>query len=227
MNIIGIDPSLTSTGVCINGKHFFNYVKESYIYNKSGMTKWYSICEEKIKYRILDNIIQEKFNDKEIEKLLVYEKITNLISKDIYDNIEEGDIHIFIEGYSYSNNYGPLIDLVTLGTLLRIKLLNISNNINILPPSTLKLEAAKMTYEGIKEKSKIVYRNKEGVSGGAFKKHDMYKAIIENEHRDSWVDFLIELREDVFSSKKIQKPIEDVNDAYLLYRVGKNIILNT
>lgn len=224
MNIVGIDPSLTSTGMCINGKYFFNYAKESYMYNKSGLNKWYKLCEDKIKYRVVDSMEKsvKDFTDSEINKLLIYEKITNQISKDIYTHIDrDKDIRIYIEGYSYSNNFGPLIDLVTLGTLLRLKMLNITNYVNILPPSTLKLETAKMTYKGVKEKSKIVYRNNEGTSGGAFNKHDMYKSIIENKHEDKWVNFLKEIKDDVLSSKKIQKPIEDVNDSYLLYRVGE------
>ena len=44
MNIIGIDPSLISTGMVINGK-LFNYCRESDAINKSGLGKWFKHSE--------------------------------------------------------------------------------------------------------------------------------------------------------------------------------------
>jgi hypothetical protein len=223
MNIIGIDPSLVSTAMCINGKHLFNYTKEKYATNKSGLNKWYKTCEDYVEYRWIDYSNIDDFTDSEIDKLKSYERLADLVVKDINNYINKNEkVYIGIEGYSYSSSAGPLIDLVTYGTILRGKLLEITDNIKIYPPSTLKLEAAKLTYPKIMEGKKEVWRNNEGVAGGKFNKHDMYKALTENNslHSD-WVEFLREIKGDIFESKTIKKPVEDCNDSYLIYEVLK------
>ena len=57
--------------------------------------------------------------------------------------------------------------LVTFSTLLRKKLFDyISQDITIMAPSTLKIEACKLTYAPInegKKKIKLVYKNNDGV----------------------------------------------------------------
>ena len=45
MNLIGIDPSLISTAVCVNGK-VFNYCREKDALGKKGMFKWYKLADE-------------------------------------------------------------------------------------------------------------------------------------------------------------------------------------
>lgn len=224
MNFVGIDPSLISTSVVVNGKHLFNYTTEKTATNKSGLNKWYSLCEELVKYRWIKYDNKEDFTDSEVEKLDKYDYLSDMIIEDIIDSIDETKpIHIGIEGYSYSSAAGPLIDLVTYGTLLRRKLLDVTGNIKIFPPMTLKLESAKLTYPMVLEKKKEVWRNKEGVAGGKFNKFDMYKALTENESFNSeWVNFLREIQDDVFQNKSIKKPMEDCNDAYLIYEVLKN-----
>ena len=225
MNIIGIDPSLVSTAMTINGTKLFNYTTESVAMNKSGLNKWYKVCEEHVKYRFIDYKSKSlDFTDSEIGKLLKYEELVQMVIKDIYENIDlsnEG-VWIGIEGYSYSSVSGPLIDLVTYGTILRKALHDITPNIKIYPPSTLKLESAKLTYPMIMEGKKKVYRNDDGVSGGSFTKHDMYNALIQNNDLTSeWVNFLRDIKSDVFDMKTIKKPCEDVNDSYLIYEVLK------
>ena len=81
-----------------------------------------------------------------------------------------------------------------------------------------------LTYPPIyknKAKTKIEYRNNEGVAGGSFKKPDMYKVLVENTdlQNDSWVKFLAEHSEEQLSMKSISKPIEDINDSYILYQI--------
>lgn len=225
MNFVGIDPSLISTSVVINGKYLFNYTTEKTATNKSGLNKWYSLCEDLVEYRWVKYDNKEDFTDSEVEKLDKYDYLSDMIIEDIIDHIDETKpIHIGIEGYSYSSAAGPLIDLVTYGTLLRKKLLDVTGNIKIFPPMTLKLESAKLTYPITLEKKKEVCRNKEGVAGGKFNKFDMYKALTENESfKSEWVDFLREIQDDVFQNKSIKKPMEDCNDAYLIYEVLKNI----
>ena len=224
MNLIGLDPSLVSTGMTINGKHLFNYTKESYATNKSGLSKWYKMCEQYVKYRWIEYDKIENFTDSEVEKLNKYNLLSDMIIKDIMDHIDPNEpIKVGIEGYSYSSAAGPLIDLVTYGTLLRDKLLKLTSDITIFPPSTLKLESAKLTYPMVMEKKKQVWRNNEGTSGGKFSKHEMYLALTENEKlKDDWTKFLRQIKGDVFDSKVIKKPMEDVNDSFLIYQVLKN-----
>jgi len=224
MNIIGIDPSLVSTAMSINGIYLFNYTKESYAMNKSSLNKWYKMCEQYVKYRWIEYDKIENFTDSEIDKLNKYNILSDMVIEDIKNHIDPNEpIKIGIEGYSYSSAAGPLIDLVTYGTILRNKLLQLSPDITIFPPSTLKLESAKLTYPVVIEKKKEVWRNNNGVSGGKFTKHDMYCALTENENLDdNWTSFLRQIKGDVFDSKVIKKPMEDCNDAFLIYQVLKN-----
>lgn len=207
----------------INGIHLFNYTKESYASNKSGLNKWYKICEDQVKYRFIKTSNIKNFTESEIDKLKRYEQLADLIVKDINTYINPGEkVYIGIEGYSYSSASGPLIDLVTYGTILRGKLLKITDNVIIYPPSTMKLESAKLTYPKIMEGKKEVWRNNEGISGGSFTKHHMYQVLTDNVAFDSdWVELLRDVKDDVFETKTIKKPMEDVNDSFLAYLVTK------
>ena len=162
-NIIGVDPSLVSTGLTINGK-LFNYVKKKSAFNKSGLQKWYKMCEDIVTYRWIEYDSENKiFTDSEVAKIRDYDRVTDIIIEDINANIDHNkETYIMIESYSYSSNAGPLIDLVTFSTLLRIKLLSITDNVHIIPPQSLKKESCKLTYKPIeiikgKVKKKITY----------------------------------------------------------------------
>jgi len=225
MNYIAIDPSLTSTAVIINDK-IFNYVSEDKACNKSGLSKWYKIFEELITYRFTNYSKSKNYSDEQISKLLDYNDVTDLIIDDILDNLVEGGTVIGIEGFSYSSNAGPLIDLVTYSTLLRIKLFEkVSNNIKIYSPSTLKLNSCMMTYPYTskgKKNPKIVCKNHEGISGGSFKKREMYLSLIENEnYQDKYVNLLREYKSEL-DKMNIPKPIEDVNDAIIISKYLKS-----
>ena len=122
MNIIGIDPSLISTGLVVNGK-IFNYCRESDACNKSGLSKWFKLCEEYVNLRFIQYQKITSYSEGEISKLIDYDKITNMIISDIELNIDKSKpTKIGIEGFSFSSAYGDLIDLVTFSTLLRKKL---------------------------------------------------------------------------------------------------------
>ena len=226
MSVIGIDPSLVSTAMVIDGNHIFNYTKEKYAHNKSGLNKWYNLCEEYVKYRWINYEQRDNFTDSEINKLKDFNILSDMVINDIKKYIVPNEpIKIGIEGFSYSSQAGPLIDLVTYSTLLRNKLLLLTDDIIILPPSTLKLESAKLTYPMIMEGKKEVWRNKEGVSGGKFNKHEMYLCLTENDNFNcKWVEFLRDIKDDIFDSKTIKKPIEDCVDSFLIYKVLENKI---
>ena len=195
------------------------------------MAKWFKSAEQYCTYRFIQYREFENYSEGELTKLKDYDKITDLILDDIKSNLVPGEISIGIEGYNFGATVGDLIDLVTFSTLLRKKLFDqISQNILVLSPSTLKLEACKLTYKPIikeigKKVKRIEYdwRNNLGISGGKFTKRDMALCIIENEQiQDDWFKYLKLIKEELLSVKDIQKPHEDVNDAVLIYNILKN-----
>jgi len=231
VNFIGIDPSLISTAVVVNGK-ILNYCRESKVMLKSGMSKWFKSAEQYCTYRFITYREFDNYSDGELTKLKDYDRITEMIIDDILVNINPGEESIIgIEGYNFGATVGDLIDLVTFSTLLRKKLFDrVSENIIVLSPSTLKLEACKLTYDPIvKEIGKKVkrieytYKNKLGISGGKFTKRDMALTIIENEKIDDpWFKYLKLIKTELLEVKDIQKPHEDVNDAVLIYHILKS-----
>lgn len=243
MNIVAIDPSLTCTAIVVNDKKFV-YTSESVALTKKGEFKgWFQECKDNgITIRVFNDIPPTLIHsDLEICKLSHYSNISNTILDDILDNVNVKEVsHIGIEGYSYSSASGPLIDLVTFSTLLRYKLfLNISPpvkvneisnplpSLTVFQPTEVKQLAAKLTYPAIstnKANTKFEWRNNEGVAGGSFKKPEIYKALIENKNlqNDVWVNYLNNRSEDIFKLKNIPKPIEDINDAKILYEILKS-----
>lgn len=223
-NCIGIDPSLISTAVVINGK-LFNYCRESDATNKSGFSKWFKLCEDKVTFRFIEYRKTDNYSEGELIKLKDYDRITSQIIRDIEDNIDKSKpTKIGIEGYSYSSDAGSIIDLVTFSTLLRKKLFDyISEDITVFSPSTLKLEACKLTYPPVnegKKKEKWVYKNSYGVSGGNLTKHGMFLCIVDNLNlKDEWSNLCRALKDDIMSANKVPKPFEDLNDASLLYYI--------
>lgn len=231
MNFIGIDPSLISTAVVVNGK-ILNYCRESKVMLKSGMSKWFKSAEQYCTYRFISYRDFNNYSDGELTKLKDYDFITEMIIEDILSNINPNEeSKIGIEGYNFGATVGDLIDLVTFSTLLRKKLFDrVSEDIIVMSPSTLKLEACKLTYDPIvKEVGKKVkrieyeYRNKLGISGGKFTKRDMALAIMDNDKiDDTWFKYLKSIRTEILEVKDIQKPHEDVNDAVLIYHILKS-----
>jgi hypothetical protein len=225
-NHIGIDPSLISTALVVNGK-LFNYCREKDAMNKSGLSKWFKYCEDKINLKFINYREYENYSDGEIIKLKDYDKITDQIIKDIEDNIDKSlPTKIGIEGYSYSSDAGAIIDLVTFSTLLRKKLFDyISTDITVFSPSTLKLESCKLTYPPInegKKKDKWVYKNSYGISGGNLTKHGMFMCIVDNnEIKDDWSNLCKTLKDDIMGASKVPKPFEDLVDSWCLYNIVK------
>lgn len=232
MNIVAIDPSLISTSLVVSSGDTFkiyNYCRESKAYGKKGMTKWFKSAEEFVELKFIKYREFNDYSEGELTKLKDYDKITDQIISDILENIDESeDTKIGIEGYNFGAQVGDLIDLVVFSTLLRKKLFDlVSEDIWVMSPSTLKLESCKLTYEPIRTeigkkviKIKEEFRNKIGIPGGKFTKNDMALSIIENENlNDYWARHCKLIKEDLTSVSTIQKPYEDVNDAYLIYQI--------
>lgn len=230
MNIVAIDPSLISTAVVVNGD-IINYCRESSVYNKTGMSKWFKSAEQFAEFKFINYKEFDNYSEGEITKLNDYDVITDMIISDILSKIDsEKETRVGIEGFSFGSAQGDLIDLVTFSTLLRKKILdNVTKDIIILSPSTLKLESCKLTYQPIikeigRKVKRIEYewRNTLGIPGGKFTKIDMARSIIENNNiNDKWSDYLKSIKDDILSLKNIPKPHEDINDSWLLYNIIK------
>jgi hypothetical protein len=232
MNVIGIDPSLISTGLVINGK-VFNYCRESDAMNKSGYSKWFKLAEEKATFKFINYRSYKTYSEGELIKINDYDKITDMIISDILVNIEVGEkTYIGIEGYNFGASVGDLVDLVTFSTILRKKLWDqVSQNIIVFSPKTLKQESCKLTYPPInigKKKPKLQFRNREGIAGGHFTKREMFLSIVENEDLvDDWGKHCKSVAADILENKTVKKPYEDINDAYLIYHILIKSILNS
>ncbi len=232
-NIVALDPSLISTALVVSngGDDFkiFNYCREKDATNKSGLSKWFKFCESEIILRFIEYRTFDNYSEGELIKLKDYDKITSQIIQDILDNIDPLlPTKIGIEGFSFNSEFGFLIDLVTFSTLLRKKLFDyVSQYITVLSPSSLKLEACKLTYPPInegKKKEKWVHKNNDGVSAGSFTKHGMFLCIVENENfNDRWSKLCKSLKSDVMDAAKVNKPIEDSVDGYLLWKILSKI----
>lgn len=237
-NVIAIDPSTTCTGLCINGK-VSCVVSEEYATTKKGdFSKWFEIASGAATIHAYSDPTGKPitkstpFHISEVHKLLKYDYITDYLISQIKKEIPNLSSSLcLIEGYSYNSMAGNLIDLVTYSTLIRQKIIRQGAALRVLPPAELKMCAAKLTYEGVdvgKKKPKIEWRNNEGVAAGRFTKHEMYKAICENpDLDDDWKKLLDEHLSDQISSKSISKPLDDINDSYLLYHCFKAGHINT
>lgn len=109
MNIVAIDPSLISTGLVVSpGDTFkiYNYCRESKVYGKKGMTKWFKSPEEFVQYKFIEYREFQDYSEGELTKLKDYDKITDQIIIDILSNIDSSKgTKIGIEGY----NFGPQV----------------------------------------------------------------------------------------------------------------------
>jgi hypothetical protein len=234
MNIVAIDPSLISTALVVtSGDTFkiYNYCRESSAFGKTGIKKWFKLAEQYVTYKFIEYREFEDYSEGELIKLKDYDKITDDIIKDILDNIDTTKpTKIGIEGYSFSSTAGDIIDLVTFSTLLRKKLYDeVSEDITVFSPSTLKLESCKLTYPpiikeigGKKPRQEFIWRNSIGVSGGKFTKTEIFLSIVENQILDDyWTKHCKLVKLDILSISTIPKPYEDINDSFTIYQILK------
>lgn len=201
--------------------------------NKSGYSKWFKFAEQYVTYRFINYREYKNYSEGELIKLKDYDKITDMIIEDVLSNINPDEpSYIGIEGYNFGASVGDLVDLVTFSTVLRKKLFDqVSQNITVLSPKTLKQESCKLTYPPIdigKKKPKLQWRNKEGIAGGHFTKREMFLSIVENDNlNDDWGKHCKSIAADLLENKTIKKPYEDVNDAYLIYHILIKLVSNS
>tara|TARA_R110000772_G_scaffold2410_4_gene8566 strand:- start:43006 stop:43695 length:690 start_codon:yes stop_codon:yes gene_type:complete len=222
MNYIGIDISINSTAVYIENKK--NMIILSFT-NKKENNKY---IEELSKYGVIfHHIHREKsdiYSDNEIFKLNHYINLSKLISNEIIKVIDNNQTtYCNIEGFSFSKNTSSILDIVSLSTLIKSELIkNIEDiKMSIISPSSLKLETCKLVYKPINiGKKKVIYKyiNNSGISGGSFKKHQMFEAIIDGNINNPIFDMLVK-NVDILKMKKIPNPIEDIIDAIFACKI--------
>ena len=235
-NFVGIDPSLISTAVTIEtekGTKLFSFYKDK------KLSKWEKLAEDTSTMYFLTPKDYKKmaYSEEQIAKHIDYDTTIEKIISVILDNIDDTkDTYVAIEGYSYSSNAGPLIDLVTFSTLLRDNILKyVTTNLTIVSPSELKKGCAMIVYDKGADGS---YRNnelvenkkgeKKGMAGGSFKKHDMARALIDYYGKtgiiinDNVHDFLMGYKEEIFNLKGFPKPFDDIIDALWAKEIMKH-----
>lgn len=221
-NYIGIDISLNSTAIYIEsdkGRNIISFTnkKDNNIYIKE--LRSYGVI-----FYFLNKEKSENYSEHEIIKLKEFKKLSTTIVDEIVKYIDiNKKTYCNVEGYSYSKNTSSLIDIIGFSTLIRSKLLDKIPNINIdiVSPSTLKLNACKISYKPVdigKRKPKIKYMNNEGISGGSFKKPEMFKAILEGEIDNPIYNMLIDYKY-LKDRKNIPNPIEDIIDAIFACKI--------
>ena len=216
INLVTIDPSINSTGLTVNGE-IFSIASEGIALTKKGaLNKWFQLADD---YATI-----------ETAKLDSYQRIADLVKATVDKHTNPNyNTLVLIEGYSYSSASGPLIDLVTLSTLIRLNMFSRKGTeLVVFAPSTLKRLAGWLTYPEIAKGKKVIkleYRNNEGVASGSFNKHQIYKALIENSNiQTEWVKFLRAHADEILEAKGIPKPIEDINDAVMLLHIASKVI---
>lgn len=221
-NFIGIDISLNSTAVFVEndfGKFILSFTnkKDNNIYIKE-------LDRYGVRFFHFTRVVSEDYSENEILKLKHYNYISKLLTEEVIKLIDTSKkTYCGIEGYSFSKNTSSILDIVSLSTLIRSELMKCISDIDItiISPSTLKLEACKLAYKPIDvgvKKPKLVYINNEGISGGSFKKPQMFRAIIEGKIDTPIYDMLVSYK-DLMDRDKIPNPIEDIIDATFACKV--------
>lgn len=145
-NIVGIDPSLTGTGVCV--------------YSTTQATEpWTTVIGSKPA-----NFLQDRFN----RYAVMCQKILQIIR-------EAAPVCILIEGYSFGSNKAGHHDIVEYGALLRETVLNHRGDAEVLevPPATLKKFATgKGNADKVAMATALVKRY--GVTYGTSDEYDAY-----------------------------------------------------
>lgn len=233
MNIIAIDPSLNCTAVVINGSpHVFTF--SNMVYNKKGDYKiWFDRFSDVVSYHTLEPMDKNcDYSALEMQKLVQHVAMACGIASIIEDTIDlTEETLIGIEGYSYSSKTNAVLDLVAFGTILRKQLSELNGvRLEIIPPLQVKQKACIMAYgQEVNKKGKpLPCRNPDGLAGSKFKKQNMLTTLLDvgKLANYEYVNKVKEYKNDIQNMANVPKPIEDVNDAFLIYGILQEL-LNT
>lgn len=228
MNFIGIDISINSTAIFIEtekDQHILSWTnkKDNNIYIKE-----LARCGVQFFHQNKDS--SKDYSKNEVIKIKYFIDIANSICEEIIKRIDlTKKTYCQIEGYSFSKNTSSILDLVALSSIIRAKLLEKIQeiDISIISPASLKLETCKLVYKPINvgiKKEKLEWRNNEGISGGNFKKPQMYRAILEGKINTP-IYQMLETYNDLMDREKIPNPIEDIIDATFACKIKIKEIL--
>jgi len=214
MKIIGIDASINSTAICLEE----NNIEEYHCYTTSDkLTKWMKILEPVVNFHFISYNYPNEYSQSEVYKINNYFATSQLMMVDT-----TGINIVGMESYSQSSNAGRLVDLVTLGSFIRIGILNTGSDLSLYAPMTMKKEACRLAYNLTDKKGKI-YRNPEGVAGGSFKKQEMLKAMVHytRDRIGGIYDILREYSDEMLNMKSIPSPYDDIIDAFWAKEITK------
>jgi hypothetical protein len=226
-NYIGIDISINSTAIFIisnKGENILSFTnkKDNNIYIRE-----LDACGVKIFSNNREK--SDKYSENEILKLESHINLSENIIVEILNYIDKKEkTYCQIEGYSFSKNTSSILDIVSLSTLVRRNLYKEIKNIDItiISPTSLKLEACKLVYKPVdigKKKSKLKYVNNEGISGGSFKKPQMFRAMIEGNIMTPISKMLNDYKH-LMDREKIPNPIEDIIDSIFACLIRKKTV---
>lgn len=228
MNFIGIDISINSTAIFIEtekDQHILSWTnkKDNNIYIKE-------LARYGVQFFHQNKDSSKDYSKNEVIKIKYFIDIANSICEEIIKRIDlTKKTYCQIEGYSFSKNTSSILDLVALSSIIRAKLLEKIQeiDISIISPASLKLETCKLVYKPINvgiKKEKLEWRNNEGISGGNFKKPQMYRAILEGKINTP-IYQMLETYNDLMDREKIPNPIEDIIDATFACKIKIKEIL--
>lgn len=154
MITIGIDPSINSTGVCVNNNNKCTY----FIISSKKTKKMQEFSNMYIQYKFYDkldgNTKDLKYDIKEYNKSINTKLICDAIFS-IIKKYRNKDVTVYMEGVSYgSSNSAALVDLSGLNFAIRYMLLNNGIPFIIVSPSQNKKFA---TGNGSADKNLMVY----------------------------------------------------------------------
>lgn len=206
VRIIGVDASLTSTAVCVftpeQGMEVHAFMQ------KGKSRKWVSPMGGTIKAHQVDYRQSKTYAVSELLKLEDYQ----VAAKKIADTVDfrEGD-QVCIEGYAMRAS-GNMVDLVMFTSFLRMQIVARGAKLHVKSPMSIKTEFAALMYE--RDKKGIV-RNKMGLAGGKFTKHEMLEAAaLDSGWDDNFKQALKPIAKEMLGMKSIPSPINDCVDAY-------------
>jgi hypothetical protein len=224
MNLVGCDLSLTSSAICIKNQgqtaQLYSYI------NEPPSNKWVKALSDVVNIISIPNVPRNpNYMLNEVEKLVHFDTLSNVIVKSLLDNLKPDETNtVIVEGYSYSSNTNAILDIVTFSTLIRFKIFHMIPylNLKIVSPASLKLSTGMRTYGAkpflLGKKGQILKKepsctNNEGVVAGKFTKHEMYKALLDSKYQHPFAHYLAVNAAEILAMKKIPSPISDIVDA--------------
>jgi hypothetical protein len=216
MNIVSIDFSINSPGICIYNTIDQNYIFVSYLKPKTGtkaeqkMQDDMSILEGCVMVKQPNFAAQTEFSEGELAKILKYKTISKDIINIILTHTRWEDPYLFaFEGSSYGSSAGTnnIIDMAAAAAILKLEIINTIGPMDIMTiaPSTIKKHAGK----------------------GNMKKDELWGKFLENCLNDPNLEShpIFEFVKTLGVCKKVPKPLDDLIDAYFLnHLVGSKLV---